>query len=391
VDALSPNRPASDRGPTGESLKPLIVIPALVAVGVPVAFLVAIRRCDAYASSDFGLVLVCFAFGMAAFPIAYALNTLVRDLLLGPIGLDVATALLLVRVVGAPVVEELAKSVGLAGSMRSPDFTYFVDGAILGFAAGTAFAVIENLHYLGRTGLNDGLPLSINRAFSTSLMHGTACALVGVSLGRLRFGRSRLRYLALPIGLIAAIGLHVAFNSLVIVGSFGLWKLALAFGVGLGGVGLIGLLILGGLREEREWLRESLGLEVGVTQSEASVVERLADLSVLLAPVAARFGPAKRDQVAALLRLQARLGLKRAVCDRTSDERCREQLLSQIDELQQRQDCLRRAIGLYCMAYVRSILPPETETLWDSLRQALAEKREPGLDIWETLGDQAGG
>jgi len=49
-------------------------------------------------------------------------------------------------------------------------------------------------------------------------------------------------------------------------------------------------------------------------------------------------------------------------------------------------DLARRAVGMYCMSYVRSILPPEGEPMWDRLGQAL-ETRAPseGPSLWGML------
>ena len=47
------------------------------------------------------------------------------------------------------------------------------------------------------------------------------------------------------------------------------------------------------------------------------------------------------------------------------------------------------AVGVYCMAYVRSILPPETEPLWARLDQSLlAQQGATGRNMWSTLGDK---
>jgi hypothetical protein len=51
------------------------------------------------------------------------------------------------------------------------------------------------------------------------------------------------------------------------------------------------------------------------------------------------------------------------------------------------------SVGVYCMAYVRSILPEEGEPMWDRLTMALSEEREAKdaeTDIWRTLGDRTG-
>src|SRR5262249_19828787 len=154
--------------------------------------------------------------------------------------------------------EEVLKASGLVIAVRRPDFTYFVDGAICGFAAGTAFAVLEGLFYLKHAGPGNGMGLSVNRAFSTSLMHGTSCALVGVALGRLRFGRGAQRFVALLVGLAAAMVVHMSYNRIVGGAVPPDWVVPAAIAWGAFGVGAVAGMILWGLREERAWLAEQL-------------------------------------------------------------------------------------------------------------------------------------
>jgi len=315
---------------------------------------------------------------MGAFLLAYQVNTIAVRF--------VGFGLLMTLV--APVVEEMLKSLGLVHYVRQPDFTYFVDGAIYGFAAGTAFAVLENLLYLSRTGSDAGLLVALSRAFSTSLMHGSASALVGVALGRLRFGRGLSRIASLLLGWAAAMALHITFNN-VVNRSQGLLTLALAVGIGLGGVGLTAAFIFWGLSEERRWLRETLGLQIGVSAGESAIVQQLENLDPLLAPVGERFGPDKRKQVEALLRLQAQLGLKRKVQELTLDPKLRTEMEAQVTALRQEIDTIRRDLGLYCMAYVRSILPPETEPMWAHLGRALETSEASAAgSVWSTLSDK---
>jgi len=363
-----------------------ILIPVAVSVGVPIAFLWGVRRLDLYASGGFGVVVACSLAGLLAFPLSFALNTSALRLLVTG-GLAAASALFLVRTTVAPVVEEVCKSLCLAYYVRRPEFTYFVDGAIYGFAAGTAFAVVENLFYLARS--SDPLALSVNRAFSTSLMHGSASALVGVSLGRFRFGRGRTRLASLALGWAAAMAVHLTFNRVVNSGPLTPAIVALAVLIGFGGVALTAGFIVWGLREERRWLRETLGLGVGVSAGEAAVVQRMADLGTLLAPIGRQFGQAKQRQVQAFLHLEAQLGLKRKAADLTPDAGLRAALESQIEALHGEMDALRRAVGVYCMAYVRSILPADTEPLWDRLGFAISHAPEPSMDLWRALSDRA--
>ena len=355
-----------------------MILAIAASIAVPLIFLGLVRWLDLYASGSFRGIMVCFGWGMVAFFLAYQVNTFAVRF--------VGYGLLMTLV--APIVEEVLKSLILVYYVRRPDFTYFVDGAIYGFAAGTAFAVLENLLYLSRTGSEVGLLVALSRAFSTSLMHGSASALVGVALGRLRFGRGLSRIGSLLLGWAAAIALHITFNN-VINRSQGLLMLVLAVVIGLGGVGLTAAFILWGLSEERRWLRETLGLQVGVSAGESAMVQQLDNLDPLLAPIGERFGADKRKQVEALLQLQAQLGLKRKVQELTPDPKLRAEMGVQVTALRQEMDTVRRALGVYCMAYVRSILPPETETIWEHLGRTL-ETRETSSarSVWSTLSDK---
>lgn len=351
---------------------------AIIAIVIPLLFLFLVRRLDLYASGSFAAVLLCMGGGLAAFFAASLLNNALLPLF----------GYLLIITLVAPIIEEILKSLLLIYFVRQPDFTYFVDGAIYGFATGVAFAVIENLLYLSQlpptANLLTGLGLAVTRAFSTSLMHGSASALVGVALGRFRFGRGRTRFASLALGWGAAMALHLAFNNLI-SRNLGVWTVVLAVLLGLSGVLLNGLLIRWGLREERAWLQETLDQRVGVSRGEAAVVQELANLDRLLAPVAERFGAEKRRQVETFLRRQAQLGLKHKVEGLTSDPHLRAAMTADVAALRQEVDELRRAIGVYCMSYVRSILPPTSEPLWTRLNTALAEPSPTRSSLWQTL------
>ena len=355
-----------------------MILAIVVAVSVPLLFLYLVRWLDLYASGSFRAIVICLLWGVTAFILAFQANTFALSL----VGFGLLVTLV------APIIEEILKSLSLIYYVSRPDFTYFVDGAIYGFAVGTAFAVLENLLYLGRARSEAGLLVALSRAFSTSLMHGSASALVGVSLGRLRFGRGFSRVASVLLGWAVAMALHITFNN-VINRDQGSLTLLLAVIIGLGGVGLTAAFIFWGLSEERRWLRETLGLHVGVSAGESAIVQQLDNLDPLLAPIGERFGADKRKQVEALLRLQAQLGLKRKVQEMTPDPKLRAEMGAQVTALRQEMDTVRRALGLYCMAYVRSILPPETEPLWAHLGRTL-ETREASSarSVWSTLGDK---
>ena len=104
-------------------------------------------------------------------------------------------------------------------------------------------------------------------------------------------------------------------------------------------------LIRWGLREERAWLRQTLDQSLGVSPGEAAIVQELAQLDRLLAPVGERFGAEKRRLVETFLRRQAQLGLKRKVEVLTSDPYLRQAMAGEVAALRTEVDRLRRSIG----------------------------------------------
>ncbi len=114
----------------------------------------------------------------------------------------------------APVTEELLKGLVIVVLIRAQRVGFLVDAAILGFAMGTGFAIVENIVYLQRTP-EAGMGVWIVRGFGTSLMHGGATAVFAVTgLAQSEaHGANPLR--AFLPGLAIAVALHSAFNHFV--------------------------------------------------------------------------------------------------------------------------------------------------------------------------------
>jgi len=356
-----------------------MIFAIVVAIAVPLAFLYLVHWLDLYATGSFRAVLLCLVWGGVAFFLALFPNSSAIQF--------VGVGLVITWV--APILEEIFKSFILIFYVRRSDFTYFVDGAIYGFAAGAGFAVLENILYLNGAGADAGLMIALSRAFSTSLMHGSASAIVGVTLGRLRYGRGARRMIAVPLGWAAAMALHIAFNN-VVNADLETFTVIIAFVLGLGGVGLTAAFIFWGLREEQNWLRETLKLDVGVSSGESRVVQSLDELDAMLKRLEQYltdyFGPEKRKQVETFLHLQVQLGLKRKVSTMTSDPRLRAEAQAQVAALQIEIDAIRRDLGVYCMSGVRMMVPWEAVSMYESLRQSFASRgvREPtsGKSLW---------
>lgn len=122
------------------------------------------------------------------------------------------TPLLFAAVIVAPLAEEFAKALGLVWIRdRHPEPE---DGLVYGAAAGFGFAATENLLYqfeaLLTLGIEGYIVTAILRTISSALLHGSATALVGFAIWRMRVRHGGVGQL---IGFyLAAAFLHGLFN-----------------------------------------------------------------------------------------------------------------------------------------------------------------------------------
>jgi RsiW-degrading membrane proteinase PrsW (M82 family) len=358
-----------------------IALAVLIAVGIPAVFLTIIYTLDLYASRTFRLVLLCFAWGsVGGVGLSYVFNTYVAIPLIQQLRLE----RVLLYVAFAPVAEEVFKSAAAIYVSRRPEFTYFVDGAIYGFAAGIGFSIAENFLYI--TYYPDkGIVLTLVRTFSVCLMHGTAAGLVGAALGRFRFGRGSGRWLGPLGGWVAAILLHATFNSVAQAGFVSeRMMVPLQVGIGLAGVALIAFFITLGLREQRRWFAETLDRKMGVSGAEVRAAQAYASIDEVLEPIAGQF-PQKAEQVSALLLRQAQMGIRRKVQQQLDDPRVKEEIGTEIAQLHAEMERLRKEIGPYVMTFVRSVFPTGMLNVWGNLELLAAQSGPPDLQRWAKM------
>lgn len=341
----------------------------LLAAGIPAIFLLIIYTQDLYASRTFRLVLICFAWGaLGGVGLSYLLNTYVTYPTLRKLGWNV----LLLYVLFAPIAEELMKSLVLLYVSRRSEFTYFVDGAIYGFASGIGFSIVENFLYLSQNP-RMGIALAVSRAFSTCLMHGAATGLVGIAIGRVRFQQKAGRGLGLVGGWVGAMLLHGVFNTIIQSGVLsGSLQAIVPIGIGFAGVGLIAYVISLGLREQKQWLADTLDRKVGVTGAEVRAAQAYSSLEEMLEPITAQF-PQKTEQVMALVLRQAQLGIKRKVQEKLEDPKQKDLLAQEIAQMQAEMEKLRKAIGPYVMTFVRSVFPKGALNIWTRMESIAAQ------------------
>jgi len=339
----------------------------LIAIGIPAAFLLIIYALDLYASRTFGSVMLCFAWGgVGGLALSYAFNTYVAIPLIELLALEY----FLLYVVFAPVAEEVLKSLCLIYISQQAGFTYFVDGAVYGFAAGIGFSITENFLYMSYHP-DLALPLMFVRSFSVCLMHGAASALVGVALGRFRFRRRSDQRLALLGGWAAAILLHMLFNSVSQSGFLSeRAMLPLQIGIGWVGFGLTILFILLGLWEQRRWLSETLDRSVGMTDPELRATRSFGTLSFdeIMDPVFRQF-PRQAERMESFVRNQAQIGIKRKVQQQAQDPKLKQGLERDLARLQERTGRLRQEMGMCANSYLQCVFPDDATDIWPCVEE----------------------
>jgi hypothetical protein len=115
---------------------------------------------------------------------------------------------------GAPVVEEALKAAVMIFLFMRARIGFLIDAAIMGFAIGTGFALIENLYYL-YTFPDANVGVWIVRGFGTAMMHGGATAIFGVLAQSWTERHTKFEPALYLPGFAAAVGVHSLFNHLL--------------------------------------------------------------------------------------------------------------------------------------------------------------------------------
>lgn len=111
----------------------------------------------------------------------------------------------------APIAEELLKASIVIFLFRTHRIGFLVDAAIMGFAVGAGFGVIENFYYL-YTASDAHIAVWIVRGFGTAIMHGGVMALFGVLCQLLTERNMKINPLLYLPGFAIAVVVHSIFN-----------------------------------------------------------------------------------------------------------------------------------------------------------------------------------
>lgn len=166
-------------------------------------FLAVLVYLDSYKLVRFRAVLIAIAAGGLSAGVSYFAN----DLALQATGLSITPFSRYI----SPLIEEVFKGAILVYLIRKHRIGFPVDAAIFGFAAGTGFAMIENLYYLGMMS-NAHIAVWIVRGFGTAIMHGGATAIFGIVAHTLAEEKQSTGLAVLLPGFLVAAVVHSAFN-----------------------------------------------------------------------------------------------------------------------------------------------------------------------------------
>ena len=114
----------------------------------------------------------------------------------------------------APWIEEVVKVAFIIYLIKANKVGFLVDAAIIGFAIGAGFAIIENAYYFNVMG-DASLLTWFVRGFGTAIMHGGTVAIAAIISKDLYDRKSNLGILVFIPGLFAAVLIHSLFNMFI--------------------------------------------------------------------------------------------------------------------------------------------------------------------------------
>jgi len=257
----------------------------------------------------------------------------------------------------SPLIEESLKAAILIYLIRTQRIGLLIDGAIIGFAVGTGFAVVENLYFL----LNSpdlAVGVWFIRGFGTAVMHGGATALFAmITLSRFEPGKRPPWQVLLP-GFAVAVALHAAFNQ------FFLSPVAQAAAMAVVVPPLFYVVFQRSERELQSWVGQGFdaNMELLSLMNEGRLGE--SPIGRYLHALRDRFEPLALVDVLCYLRLHTELAIRAKgllmLREQGMDVPLDEESRSRLTEL----DTLERTVGKAAMLSIRPMLNLGAREVW---------------------------
>ncbi|MFC1688906.1 PrsW family intramembrane metalloprotease [Pseudomonadota bacterium] len=115
----------------------------------------------------------------------------------------------------SPWIEESLKALVIVYLFRSNRIGFLVDSAIMGFAVGAGFALVENYQYLQMQS-SASFTVWMVRGFGTAIMHGGVAAMFAIMSQALTERQMKINPLYYLPGLVVAVFLHSVFNHFLV-------------------------------------------------------------------------------------------------------------------------------------------------------------------------------
>jgi len=260
-----------------------------------VAYLGVLVVLDSYKLVTLRAVLLALVVGCAALVVCRFLNAALIDVSrLSPTSFS--------RYV-APATEETIKAVYVAMLVRTRRVGFSVDAAILGFAVGAGFGILENIFYL-RLIPDAKLFVWVLRGCGTAIMHGSTTAVFAILAQRPGDRDERTPWHRLLPGLALAVVLHSAYNHFFVSPVLTV----------IGLVGAIPLVTLAVFQHSERalarWLELGFDTDAELLAIIAAGKASETRVGAYLVSVRERFPPAVVADMLCLLRLQVELAIQ---------------------------------------------------------------------------------
>lgn len=252
--------------------------------------------------------------------------------------LDGGMALTTLTRYAAPVAEETWKVGFVALLLARRKIGFLIDAAVLGFAAGTGFAVVENFVFL--QALPDApTALWLVRGLGTATLHGATTAIAAVVAKGFLEQRGLPLAASLSCGVALAIAIHSAYNHLLLppLASTALLLLALPL--------VLMAIFDRGEKAASAWVGEGLDLDLERLDALVSQQFNESNFGVYLRELKTHFeGPVVADMVC-LLRLQLELSVQARALLMARQAGLELTVDDDLDEALAEQAFLRKSIG----------------------------------------------
>jgi RsiW-degrading membrane proteinase PrsW (M82 family) len=203
----------------------------------------------------------------------------------------------------APPVEEALKAAWIVILLRRGRIGFLVDAAILGFAVGAGFALVENVEYLRALG-GQGSGLWLVRGLGTAVLHGATTAIFAILAKGLLDRHPRSGWLALLPGYLGAVLVHSGYNHHLL-------PPVLSAGVLLAGLPLLLVFVFErSERRTRAWLGVGLDSDLELVETIASGRALETRVGHYLTSLKQHFPGEIVADMLCLLRIQAELSIR---------------------------------------------------------------------------------